>query len=88
MAEESRQSTNAKPVKVQTASSKERRSNNLPSFLLSVKLKYVKLGYHYLISHAMYLMLLPPKVIALAHLSTLTYLDFVQLWDQLKFNLV
>ncbi|XWS13750.1 hypothetical protein CRYUN_Cryun36dG0064800 [Craigia yunnanensis] len=89
MAEESRQSSNPEPVQVQTASSEERRSNNnVPNFLLSVRLKYVKLGYHYLISNAMYLMLVPLLGIASAHLSTLTFLDFVQLWDQLKFNLV
>ncbi|XVF66424.1 hypothetical protein PTKIN_Ptkin10aG0034400 [Pterospermum kingtungense] len=33
-------------------------------------------------------MLVPLLVIALAHLSTFTFLDFVQLCDQLKFNLV
>ncbi|PKI56451.1 hypothetical protein CRG98_023189, partial [Punica granatum] len=33
--------------------------NKLPNFLLSVRLKYVKLGYHYLISNAMYLLLVP-----------------------------
>ncbi|XVF66578.1 hypothetical protein PTKIN_Ptkin10aG0048500 [Pterospermum kingtungense] len=88
MADESRQGSNGEPVQVQTASSEGRRSNNLPSFLLSVRLKYVKLGYHYLISNAMYLMLVPFLAIASAHLSMLTLLDFVQLWDQLKNNLV
>ncbi|PKI56449.1 hypothetical protein CRG98_023187 [Punica granatum] len=33
--------------------------NKLPNFLLSVRLKYVKLGYHYHISNAMYLLLVP-----------------------------
>ncbi|XVE81713.1 hypothetical protein DITRI_Ditri15bG0087800 [Diplodiscus trichospermus] len=89
MAEGSRQSSNPEPVRVHTASSEERRSNNnLPNFLLSVRLKYVKLGYHYLISNAMYLMLMPLLGMASAHLSTFTFLDFVQFWDQLKFNLV
>ncbi|KAL1154621.1 hypothetical protein V6Z11_A09G255100 [Gossypium hirsutum] len=90
MTEASKKSMNPEPVHVQsTASSNETRSNNnLPNFLLSVRLKYVKLGYHYLISNAMYLMLVPLLAIASAHLSTLTVLDFVQLWDQLKFNLV
>ncbi|KAE8670389.1 3-ketoacyl-CoA synthase 11 [Hibiscus syriacus] len=63
------------------------KEDNLPNFLLSVRLKYVKLGYHYLISNAMYLMLVPILCIASAHLSTLKLLDFVQLWQQLKFNL-
>lgn len=66
----------------------ERRTNNLPNFLLSVRLKYVKLGYHYLISHAMYLFLVPLLGAVSAHLSTLTVDDFVQLWNHLKFNLV
>ncbi|KAK4774312.1 hypothetical protein SAY86_009247 [Trapa natans] len=60
----------------------------LPNFLLSVRLKYVKLGYHYLISNAMYLMLVPVLVAAVAHLSTLTLEDVVTLWDNLRFNLV
>ncbi|PKI46076.1 hypothetical protein CRG98_033531, partial [Punica granatum] len=65
-----------------------RNGNNLPNFLLSIRLKYVKLGYHYLISNAMYIFLMPLIGIALAHLSTLTVDDFLRLWDQLKFNLV
>ncbi|XP_076900389.1 3-ketoacyl-CoA synthase 20-like [Bidens hawaiensis] len=59
-----------------------------PNFLVSVKLKYVKLGYHYLISHAMYLLLTPIITVASIHLSTLTTRDLVYLWDQLRFNLV
>ncbi|KAG9131984.1 hypothetical protein Leryth_017188 [Lithospermum erythrorhizon] len=66
----------------------ETRRNNLPNFHLSVKLKYVKLGYHYLISHAMYLLLVPLLGAVLVHVSTLTIDDAMQLWDQLKFNLV
>lgn len=31
----------------------------LPDFVQSVKLKYVKLGYHYLINHGMYLAIVP-----------------------------
>ncbi|PIN16602.1 Very-long-chain 3-oxoacyl-CoA synthase [Handroanthus impetiginosus] len=80
--------------KVQSAESgkisvEERRgSNNLPNFLQSVRLKYVKLGYHYLISHAMYLLLVPLLGIFSVHLSTITTEDLALLWDQLKFNLV
>ncbi|XP_050218517.1 3-ketoacyl-CoA synthase 20-like [Mercurialis annua] len=62
--------------------------HRLPNFLLSVKLKYVKLGYHYLISNAMYLLLIPLLGISSAHLSTLSVEDFVQLWNHLKFNFV
>ncbi|PWA55074.1 3-Oxoacyl-[acyl-carrier-protein (ACP)] synthase III C-terminal [Artemisia annua] len=60
----------------------------LPNFILSIKLKYVKLGYHYLISHAMYLFLTPLLGIVTVHLSTLSSHDVIHLWDQLRFNLV
>ncbi|OWM71623.1 3-ketoacyl-CoA synthase 11-like [Punica granatum] len=62
--------------------------NKLPNFLLSVRLKYVKLGYHYLISNAMYLLLVPLLGVASAHLSTLTLDDLINLWNNLRFNLV
>ncbi|EPS63750.1 hypothetical protein M569_11032, partial [Genlisea aurea] len=58
------------------------------NFHQSVRLKYVKLGYHYLISHAMYLFLLPLLAISSVHLTTITAHDFALLWDQLKFNLL
>ncbi|OIV90717.1 hypothetical protein TanjilG_15103 [Lupinus angustifolius] len=60
----------------------------LPNFLLSVRLKYVKLGYHILISNAMYLLLIPILGVASAHLSTTSINDVIQLWENLKFNLV
>lgn len=63
-------------------------TSKLPNFLLSVKLKYVKLGYHYMISHAMYLLLTPLVVVISIHLSTLTSQDLINLWNQLRFNLV
>lgn len=50
-------------------------SNKLPNFLLSIRLKYVKLGYHYLITHAMYLCLVPILVALSVHLSTITMED-------------
>ncbi|KAF4355264.1 hypothetical protein G4B88_020427 [Cannabis sativa] len=50
----------------------------------SVKLKYVKLGYHYLISNAKYLFLLP-VIIALGHLSLE---DIVQLFQHFDLGLV
>lgn len=86
MAEESKQ--NPKPESVTVQAQPETEKNNLPNFLLSVRLKYVKLGYHYLISNAMYLLLIPLLVIASAHLSTVTIQDVDHLWNHLKFNLV
>ena len=87
MGDERKQPPETVPVSVQTLP--ERKKNKLPNFLLSVRLKYVKLGYHYLISNAMYLMLVPLLGMASAHLSMLTLQDVLQLWDNLiKFNLV
>lgn len=60
----------------------------LPDFLQSVKLKYVKLGYHYVISHAMYLFLSPIIVIVAAELGTLEPRDLFDLWHHLRYNLV
>ncbi|MCE0481378.1 3-ketoacyl-CoA synthase 20 [Datura stramonium] len=63
-------------------------ANNLPNFLQSIRLKYVKLGYHYLISNAMYLFLVPVLGVLVVHVMTISVEDLVQLWDKLKFNLV
>ncbi|CAL0327222.1 unnamed protein product [Lupinus luteus] len=60
----------------------------MSDFRESVNLKYVKLGYHYLISHAMLLFLLPLAAFIVAHLSTFALQDFHDLWDQLCYNLV
>ncbi|XP_075668203.1 3-ketoacyl-CoA synthase 20-like isoform X2 [Castanea sativa] len=51
----------------------------------SIILKYVKFGYHYLISNAMYLFLVPLSTTALAHLSKD---DFVHFSDHVMHNLV
>ncbi|KAK7388750.1 hypothetical protein VNO78_23577 [Psophocarpus tetragonolobus] len=63
-------------------------SRNLPDFKKSVKLKYVKLGYHYLITHAMYLCLSPLVVLIAAQLSTFSLQDLYDLWEQLQYNLL
>lgn len=63
-------------------------SQKLPDFKKSVKLKYVKLGYHYLITHGMYLFLSPLLVIVAAQLSTFSLHDIYLLWDHLRFNLI
>ncbi|KAK2647140.1 hypothetical protein Ddye_022335 [Dipteronia dyeriana] len=61
---------------------------NLPNFSLSVRLKYVKLGYHYLISNALYFLLLPIILAVLTHISMLTVDDLIQLRENLKINFV
>ncbi|KAA8521486.1 hypothetical protein F0562_012159 [Nyssa sinensis] len=63
-------------------------SRKLPDFKQSVKLKYVKLGYHYLITHGMYLFLSPLVVVVAAQLSTFSLQDVYVLWDHLRFNLI
>ncbi|CAA6659009.1 unnamed protein product [Spirodela intermedia] len=59
----------------------------LPDFLQSVNLKYVKLGYHYLISHAAYISI-PFILAASTQLSQVTVEDLRMLGDQLQHNLV
>lgn len=54
----------------------------LPDFLSSVNLKYVKLGYGYLISHRLYLLLAPPLLAALiAHIGKFTWEDLCEKYD-------
>lgn len=54
----------------------------LPDFLSSVNLKYVKLGYGYLISHRMYLLLAPLLLAALfAHIGKFTWEDLYEKYD-------
>jgi 3-ketoacyl-CoA synthase len=78
----------AEQIKQNPEESRQRRTKTLPNFLLSVKLKYVKLGYHYVITHAMYLLLTPLLIVSLLHLYSLTPDDVYHLWSHLKFNLV
>ncbi|XP_047325483.1 3-ketoacyl-CoA synthase 11-like [Impatiens glandulifera] len=63
-------------------------SRKLPDFKQSVKLKYVKLGYHHVITHGMYLFLSPLMVVIVAQLSTFSFQDIYTLWDQLQYNLI
>lgn len=60
----------------------------LPDYKKSIKLKYVKLGYHYLISHGMYLFLSPLVVLFAAQVSSFSLKDLNDLWDNLQYNLI
>ncbi|XP_058222812.1 3-ketoacyl-CoA synthase 4-like [Rhododendron vialii] len=60
----------------------------LPDFLLSVNLKYVKLGYHYLISHLLTLCFIPITAVTLLEISQMSYTDVRLLWLHLQFNLI
>ncbi|XP_030552861.1 3-ketoacyl-CoA synthase 11 [Rhodamnia argentea] len=63
-------------------------ARSLPDFKKSVKLKYVKLGYHYLITHGMFLFLSPFVVVIAAQLSTFSLKDLHDLWIHLQYNLI
>lgn len=63
-------------------------SRRLPDFLQSVNLKYVKLGYHYLITHLLTLCLIPLMVVILLEAGRTNPEDIRQLWVHLQYNLV
>ncbi|KAK6130978.1 hypothetical protein DH2020_035282 [Rehmannia glutinosa] len=63
-------------------------SYSLPDFLQNVKLKYVKLGYHYLISHLLTLCLLPLLILVTIQAMQMNSDDIRQLWLDLQYNLV
>ncbi|KAL6274758.1 hypothetical protein ACE6H2_025450 [Prunus campanulata] len=71
-----------------SSSSSSSSSRNLPDFKNSVKLKYVKLGYHILITHGMYLFLSPLVVVIAAQISTFSLQDLYDLWENLQYNLI
>ncbi|KAI4316819.1 hypothetical protein L6164_024760 [Bauhinia variegata] len=60
----------------------------LPDFLQSVNLKYVKLGYHYLISNLFTLCFIPLIFVTLIEVSQMDLEDLRQLWLHLQYNLV
>ncbi|KAL5229790.1 hypothetical protein ABZP36_028566 [Zizania latifolia] len=60
----------------------------LPDFLQSVNLKYVKLGYHYLITHLLTLLLLPLMAVIILEAGRTDPDDLLQLWVHLQYNLV
>ena len=64
------------------------RARGLPDFLQSVNLKYVKLGYHYVITHAVTLLLIPLFLSVGVEVIRMTPEDVWQLWEHLQFNLV
>ncbi|KAE8672848.1 3-ketoacyl-CoA synthase 9 [Hibiscus syriacus] len=65
-----------------------RQRRRLPDFLQSVNLKYVKLGYHYLITHLLTFCLVPLMAVIIVEASRLSLDDIRQLWVQLQYNLV
>jgi 3-ketoacyl-CoA synthase len=63
-------------------------TRRLPDFLQSVNLKYVKLGYHYLISNLLTLCFIPLIIVTLIEASQMNLNDIRQLWLHLQYNLV
>ncbi|BAT77487.1 hypothetical protein LR48_Vigan04g253500 [Vigna angularis] len=76
-------------TKETTSSSTSKESKKrLPDFSQSVKLKYVKLGYHYLMSHLVTLCLLPLMSVILIQASQMKAQDIQELWAHLQYNLL
>jgi 3-ketoacyl-CoA synthase len=61
----------------------------LPDFLQSVNLKYVKLGYHYMISHAVYLMTLTVLIVVFgAEIGSLSKEElWLKVWEEASYDL-
>uniref|UniRef100_A0A0D6R3T6 3-ketoacyl-CoA synthase n=1 Tax=Araucaria cunninghamii TaxID=56994 RepID=A0A0D6R3T6_ARACU len=60
----------------------------LPDFLLTVKLKYVRLGYQYLVQHLLTLLLLPLLVGVVLEVGRIGPVDLLVLWQTLESNMV
>ncbi|KAJ6822262.1 uncharacterized protein M6B38_276715 [Iris pallida] len=65
-----------------------RRRLPLPDFLQSVNLKHVKLGYHYLITHLLTLLLVPLAAAVLLEALRSDPSDLLLLWNHLQYNLL
>ncbi|KAI3525364.1 hypothetical protein L1887_04108 [Cichorium endivia] len=60
----------------------------LPDFQASVKLKYVKLGYHYLITNLLTLCLFPLIAVTAVHATQLSLDDVKNLYVQMQYHLI
>ncbi|KAK8582760.1 hypothetical protein V6N13_069529 [Hibiscus sabdariffa] len=60
----------------------------MPVFSASVKLKYVKLGYQYLVNHILTLTLVPVMAAVVVEILRLGPGEIVNLWNSLHFDLV
>ncbi|KAI3949346.1 hypothetical protein MKW98_023283 [Papaver atlanticum] len=67
----------------------KQKSKKLPDFLQSVNLKYVKLGYHYLITHLFTLFVIPIFILLTAEAMRTNPTDVYDLWHHhLRYNFV
>ncbi|CAN6843763.1 hypothetical protein Bca4012_049678 [Brassica carinata] len=60
----------------------------MPEFSTSVKLKYVKLGYQYLVNHFLSLLLIPIMAIITVELLQMGPEEILNVWKSLHFDLV
>lgn len=63
-------------------------SRRLPDFRISISLKYVKLGYHYLITHLLQLALVPLTAVLFVEATRIDPNDLLQVWLLLKYNIL
>ncbi|WCJ35184.1 3-ketoacyl-CoA synthase 4 [Euphorbia peplus] len=63
-------------------------NRGLPDFLQTVNLKYVKLGYHYLISNLLTLCIIPLIITTSIQASQMNPSDLRHLWHHLQYNLL
>ncbi|KAK8925649.1 3-ketoacyl-CoA synthase 6 [Platanthera zijinensis] len=76
------------PPSSSPASSSSPSSRPLPEFKNSVKLKYVKLGYQYLVNHILTLLLFPIIVVVGIEVARIGPDEIPSLWRSLKFDLL
>nr|AAC49186.1 beta-ketoacyl-CoA synthase [Simmondsia chinensis] len=75
-------------IQVSTTMTTTTTTATLPNFKSSINLHHVKLGYHYLISNALFLVFIPLLGLASAHLSSFSAHDLSLLFDLLRRNLL
>ncbi|KAI3497315.1 hypothetical protein L1887_39840 [Cichorium endivia] len=63
-------------------------TRHLPNFLTSIKLKHVKLGYHYLMAHLFTLCLLPLIAVTAVYTSQLNLDDIRKIYLHLQYNFI
>ncbi|OVA18726.1 FAE1/Type III polyketide synthase-like protein [Macleaya cordata] len=66
----------------------KKQSRQLPDFVQKMNLKYVKLGYHYLISHLLTLFLIPIVAVIFVEAGRTKPEDVYEIWLHLRYNLV
>ncbi|XP_071689011.1 3-ketoacyl-CoA synthase 9-like [Rutidosis leptorrhynchoides] len=63
-------------------------TTTLPNYQTNVKIKYVKLGYHYLITNLLTLSLVPLIAITSVHVTQLNFHDLISLYTHLQYHVI